>query len=46
MFKAFYPFEMIAITLAFAFVPYLIIRGPANRIARWWTRERLNRRGR
>jgi hypothetical protein len=32
----FYPVEAIIVALELAFAPYLIIRGPANRIARWW----------
>lgn len=33
-----YPFETLAITVVLAFLPYLIIRGPANRVARFWLR--------
>jgi hypothetical protein len=32
----FYPGEAIIVALELAFVPYLIIRGPVNRSARWW----------
>ena len=32
----FYPGEAIIVAILLAFIPYLIIRGPANRIARWW----------
>jgi hypothetical protein len=32
----FYPGEAIIVAFELAFVPYLIIRGPVNRIARWW----------
>jgi hypothetical protein len=32
----FYPGEAILVTLLLAFVPYLLIRGPANRIAKRW----------
>jgi hypothetical protein len=32
----FYPGEAIIVAITLAFIPYLIIRGPANRIARWW----------
>jgi hypothetical protein len=32
----FYPGEAILVALLLAFVPYLLIRGPANRISRWW----------
>jgi hypothetical protein len=34
--KRFYPTEAVIVALLFAFVPYVIIRGPAVRIARWW----------
>ena len=37
----FYPGEALIVALELAFAPYLIIRGPANRIAKWW----LSRRG-
>lgn len=32
----FYPTEAAIVALALAFVPYLLIRGPAARLARWW----------
>jgi hypothetical protein len=32
----FYPAEAVIVALLFAFVPYVIIRGPVARIARWW----------
>jgi len=35
-FKTFYPNEALIIALLLAFVPYLLFRGPAARIARWW----------
>ena len=28
--------ELIAVALLLAFVPYLLLRGPVNRLARWW----------
>lgn len=33
----FYPGEAVIVALMLAFVPYLIIRGPVNRVARWWS---------
>ena len=36
VFKTFYPAQALLIALLLAFVPYLLIRGPATRIARWW----------
>jgi len=35
-FKTFYPAEAVTIALLLAFVPYLLLRGPCARIARWW----------
>lgn len=37
----FYPFEAAVVAIVLAFVPYLLIRGPAARIARWWGRGGL-----
>ena len=34
----FYPAEAVIVALLFAFIPYVIIRGPAARIARRWHR--------
>ena len=34
--KRFYPAEAVIVALLFAFIPYVIIRGPIVRIARWW----------
>ena len=34
--KTFYPGEMVIVALLLAFVPYLILRGPFARLARWW----------
>jgi hypothetical protein len=34
--RQFYPAEAVIVALLFAFVPYVIIRGPVARIARWW----------
>jgi hypothetical protein len=36
VFHTFYPGEAIIVVLILAFLPYLLVRGPANRIARWW----------
>jgi hypothetical protein len=35
-FNTFYPVEALIIAIALAFIPYLLLRGPATRIARWW----------
>ena len=42
-FRWFYPGEAILVALTLAFVPYLVIRGPANRVAGWWTSRRVSR---
>lgn len=34
--KTFYPGEMVVIAILLAFVPYLLLRGPFARLARWW----------
>lgn len=34
--KTFYPGEMVIVAVLLAFVPYLLLRGPFERIARWW----------
>ena len=34
--KRFYPAEAVIVALLFAFIPYVIIRGPVARIVRWW----------
>lgn len=34
--KTFFPGEMVVIAVLLAFVPYLVLRGPIARVARWW----------
>jgi len=36
VFDTFHPGEAVIITLLLAFLPYLLLRGPAARVARWW----------
>jgi hypothetical protein len=36
VFKTFYPGEMVVIAILLAFIPYLLLRGPFARVARWW----------
>lgn len=36
----FYPTEALVIVLLLAFVPYLLLRGPVARVARWWMQRR------
>jgi hypothetical protein len=38
-FNTFFPAEAVIIALLLAFVPYLLLRGPFARIARWWRGE-------
>jgi hypothetical protein len=33
-----YPLELVVVVLTLAFVPYLLLRGPVNRVARRWSR--------
>ena len=39
-FGTFYPGEAVLIAIALAFVPYLLLRGPIERIAHWWLASR------
>jgi hypothetical protein len=36
VFETFYPAQSLLIAPLLAFIPYLLIRGPATLIARWW----------
>ena len=36
VFRWIHPFELVVVVLALAFLPYLLLRGPINRIARLW----------
>jgi hypothetical protein len=40
--KTFYPGEMLVIAILLAFVPYVLLRGPFARIARWWLARKPN----
>jgi len=42
-FNTFFPAEAVIIALLLAFVPYLLLRGPFARIARWWRGEQAPR---
>lgn len=35
-----YPLELLAVAILLAVVPYLLLRGPVNRVASWWYRRR------
>ena len=39
VFRWVYPIELIVVVFLLAVVPYVLIRGPADRIARIWTRS-------
>jgi hypothetical protein len=39
-FRTLYPAEAAVVALLLAFVPYLLLRGPFARIARWWLGDR------
>jgi hypothetical protein len=41
VFRWIYPFELIVVVLLLAFVPYLLLRGPINRIARHFISGRV-----
>ena len=36
VFKTIHPLQLVVIVLGLAFVPYVVLRGPINRIARRW----------
>ena len=41
-----HPLEALLVALTLAFIPYLMIRGPANRVLRWWSsRQRAQQPG-
>jgi len=42
-FDTFHPAEAVIIALLLAFVPYVLLRGPVARIARWWRGDKLAR---
>lgn len=42
-FQTFHPAEAVIIALLLAFVPYVLLRGPVARIARWWRGDKLAR---
>ena len=44
--KKFYPVEALIVVFVLAVVPYFLIRGPADRIGRWWHERGLRQTGR
>jgi hypothetical protein len=41
----FYPGEAILVALLLAFIPYVLLRGPANRAKRWWISRQRSKSG-
>lgn len=39
--KWIYPGELVLVVLGLAFVPYLLMRGTINRLAKWWMTPRV-----
>ena len=40
VFRRIHPLELVVVVLALAFLPYVLLRGPVNRIARHWVHSR------
>jgi hypothetical protein len=40
-----YPLEAFVLAVTLAFIPYLLLRGPFQRLARWWLRRRSGSHG-
>ena len=43
--KTFYPVEALIVVFVLAIVPYFLIRGPADRVGRWWHERGLRQTG-
>lgn len=41
-FKTIHPVQLVVIVLALAFVPYLLLRGPINRLSRLWPKTKFH----
>jgi hypothetical protein len=39
VFRRVYPVEMLDVIIILAVVPYSVLRGPINRLVRWWSRS-------
>lgn len=39
VFRWIYPLQLIVVVIVLAFLPYLLLRGPVNRITKWWIRS-------
>jgi hypothetical protein len=40
VFRWIHPLQLVVVVLGLAFVPYVVLRGPIARIARWWSSRR------
>jgi Ca2+/Na+ antiporter len=40
VFRRIYPFELVIVVVLLAFIPYLVLRGPVNRIVQHFSRSR------
>lgn len=40
VFRRLYPFELVVVVVLLAFIPYVVLRGPVNRIAQHFSRSR------
>src|SRR5262245_8284814 len=38
--RSIHPLQMVVVVLGLAFLPYVVLRGPINRIAAWWMAKR------
>ncbi len=45
VFHAFYLLQAVFLTVTIAFLPYVLLRGPAARVYRWWLRKKTPRPG-
>ncbi len=43
--KKFYPVEALIVVFVLAIVPYFLLRGPADRVGRWWHERGLRQTG-
>jgi hypothetical protein len=46
VFRWVYPLQLAVVVLGLALLPYVVLRGPVERIASWWTIRRIHARPR
>ena len=46
VFQWVYALQLVVVVLGLALLPYVILRGPIERIASWWTTRRIHARPR